>query len=616
MKSYYSKSYILQLIVFWAILFSSKGIFAQDVRFTLRGPEVVAVGERFRVSYAINEQGTNMETGKFEGLKVLSGPNRSTSTSVQIVNGQTTQSIEVAYNYILVAEKEGTFYVPAAKITFEGKNYNSNTLKVKVVKGRQNNSRSPGAATSGNNATTPEASISSEDLLLRMLLSKREAMQGEPIIATLKMYTRINLANLGNYKTPAFNGFWSEILQQAQQIRFKREEYNGQIYNTAIIQQHVLIPERTGDLTIEPAELTAIAQIPIKSRSRRGFFDDFYQRYQNVEKTLKSPSASIKINPLPAGAPASFNGAVGNMKLSASLDPQETKTNEAVALKITYSGTGNLKLIAEPDLKFPSDFEVYDPKVSTNFKANVNGFSGNKTYEYLLIPRHEGDFEIPALNFAVFDLTSKTYKNFTAGPFPLKVEKGEGGENITGFDLGMMKEDVRELGSDIRFIRVNNFALQKKGQPFFGSLSFYLSYLIGLILFFIVLYLARQQRKRSEDVVYMKNKKAGRLAQSKLKEAKLMMDKGDTSGFYKETVNALWSYLGDKLNIPQGELSKEKVRTGLANKGVGEDMIQEYIRLVDQCEFAQFAPGGANEKMANLYGESIQLINQLEQTLK
>lgn len=593
-------------------------LLAQEVEFKASGPGRIENGQRFRFTYTVNQQGTNLKPGKMDDFQVLSGPNSSTSSSIQVINGNMTQSLKVSYTYILQAKKEGTFTIPSGSITVEGKKYNSNPVTIKVVKARSGqanaNSRSNGG--NGSNRGTPAAGLSKDDLFLRMVVSKSEVRKGEPIIATLKLYTRVNLANLGSFKAPAYNGFWSETLQEARNLNFQRETIKGEVYNTAVVQQHVLIPERSGTLQIEPAELTAIAQVASqRQRRRRSLFDNFFGAYENVERLLKSPTLNIKVKELPGGAPAGYAEAVGNIRLSAVLDPPETKTNEAVSLKVTYSGTGNLKLIGEPKIKFPTDFEVYDPKISNSYSASSKGFSGSKSYEYLLIPRHEGYFEIPAISFTVFDLESNQYKTQTAGPFPVQVAKGEG-EAVTAIDLGTIKEDVQQLGTDIRYIRTDNFELREKDRPFFGSASFYLSYALSLGAFVLSMFFVGRKRRQSEDVVYMKNKKAAKVAQSRLKEAKNFMEKGEREPFYRAVLDAQWGYISDKLNIPTGELNKEKIQDQLESKAVEPSLVKGYIDLMNRCEFAQFAPGGGEDELSSVYAEAERLIKAMESNIK
>ena len=607
----------ISFFLFWTILASSARLSAQqEVQFTARAPKVVSAGERFRLVYAVNAQGSDLRTGNLEGITLLSGPHPSTSTSVQIYNGRTQQSVESSYTYVAVAEKEGKFSIPPASITVEGKEYRSNPVTIEVIKGEAGATAArPGNRQSSGSNSAAEA-VGKDDLFLRMLVSKRELFEGEPVVATLKLYTRVNLADLGNFKAPAFNGFWSESLRKAQSLSFQREEVNGKIYNTAVVQQHVLIPERSGTLRIDPAELTALAQVQVRGRRRRSLFDDFFGSHQNIEKQLATPPVELKIKPLPAGAPAGFSGAVGKIDMSASVDPLETKANEAITLKVRYSGTGNLKLIPEPTFRFPTDFEVYDPKVSNNYNAGASGFTGNKTYEYLLIPRHEGNFEIPAQSFTVFDLNTKSYKTTTVGPFTINVARGEGGDAVTGIDLRNVKEDVQVVGSDIHFIRTEEFPLRKKDRPFFGSVSFYLSYALSLGLFLLGMVIVRQQRLRNQDLVYVKNKKAGKVAQSRLRQVREYMDRREQSPFYKEVLNAQWGYLSDKLNIPQGELNKDKVRDGLSAQKVDPALIDEYIRLLDRCEYAQFAPGNSGDELQDVYRLSANLIDKLESAFK
>ncbi len=612
MKSLFQNIFLFLSIFFFGLLLGSTAVSAQQVSFTAHAPKVVSIGEQFRLIYTVNTRGAELKPRSFDGFSVLSGPNSSTSTSVQIINGQMQQSMSVSYTYILRGQKAGKFIVNPGSITVEGKEYKSKPLAIEVVKGQASAQRQTNRSGNANmNTTDPAASIKSDDLFIRLLVSKREVLKGEPVIATLKLYTKINLANLGNFKAPAFNGFWSEFLRKAQNIKFQRENVNNQVYNTSVIQQHVLIPERTGVLTIEGAELTAIAQLRVQKKRSRSVFGQLFNSIQNVEKVLSSPPITLKVNPLPSNAPAGYSGAVGKINLTASVDPKEVKTNEAITLKVSYSGTGNLKLLEEPSIKFPSDFEVYDPKIANSYSASGKGFSGKKTFEYLMIPRHEGDFEIPTIQFSGFDLDTKTYSTQSAGPFSIHVEKGEGGE-IAIIDPRLIKEDVLQLGSDIRYIKTNEFSLRKKDRPFWGSASFYLSYVFSIGLFSLAFFVVRRQRKQNEDEVYMKNKKAGRFAKSRLKQAKAFMEKGERSNFYNEVLNAQWGYLSDKLNIPQGELNKEKIRNCLAALKMDEKLINEYLELMNRCEFAQFAPVESADELTDVYNITSGLFGKME----
>ena len=560
----------------------------------------------------MNAKGKNLNTGSFKGFAVLNGPATSQQTSMQFVNGKRTQQFEMSYTYIIKAEKEGRFTITPGSISVDGKEYNSNQVTIQVVKGKAPSANNKGR--SGGQNTPAQGTVSTDDLFLRMHISKREVMRGEPVIATLKLYTKVNLADLGGFKAPDFNGFWSETLREASNLDFQRETINGAVMNAAIIQQNVLIPERTGTLTIEPSELTAVAQL-IVNTGGKDWFGRPARRRQKVKRELASAKVNITVNDLPSGAPSGFNEAVGSIKMTASLDPMETKANEPISLKITYSGTGNLKLIPEPKLNIPPDFEVYDPKVGNNYSATASGFSGRKTYEFLLIPRHAGDFEIPAMHFTTFDIDSKKYQSYSAGPFPVHVEKGEGGE-MTAIDPRLLKEDVEMLGSDIRYIKTNDFALRQKDRPFFGSAVFYLSYVSSLGLFLLGLAFMRRQRQRGEDVVFMKNKKAAKVAQSRLKQAKVFMDANDRNGFYKAILVAQWGYLSDKLNISHGKLNKDNIRETLVGKAVDETLVGQFIELMNRCEFAQFAPSGGEGELAKVYDEAAGLIGQLEGAFK
>ena len=605
----------------FSILFLFIGVlvWAQDIQFQAQAPQRVGVGQRFRVIYSVNAEGTNFKPGTFEGFRVLSGPNPSQSSSVQIVNGKVSQNIQISYSFILEAQKEGQFSIPPATITVDGKAYTCDSKNIDVIKGQANSQAqrsNPNAPATGNRNASGSVSIKADDIYLRQVVSKRNVLRGEPIVATLKLYTKVNLADVGNFKAPTFNGFWSETLKDIKNIEFQREEVNGQVYNTAILQQQVLIPERTGELLIDPAEMTALIQVRVRNQRSRSMFDQFFGTFQNIEKSLKSPTVKVTVNELPGNTPPGYSGAVGDIKLAATLEPTATKTNEPVTLRLDYSGTGNLKFIDQPKINFPPDFEVYDPKISNSFSASSKGFSGRKTFEYLVIPRHAGDFEIPQMTFSVFDINAKAYKTMTAGPFQVHVEKGEGSDEMVSMDLRNLKEDVQTLGTDIRYLKTNHFNLRNQHTPFFGSLPYYFSYLGSLGIFLLAMFFARQQRQRNADVVYVKHKKAGKVAQSRLRQAKTQLDQQKTDTFYKEILSAQWGYISDKLNIPQGELNKEKVRAGLAQHQVKESLINDYITLMDDCEFAQFAPGQNSEALSGVYQKAKTLIEQMEGAFK
>lgn len=598
---------VFNLLILLVALLGFQTVEAQQISFRASAPKVVSIGEQFQLAYSVNAQGTNIRPGNLASFTVISGPNASQSTNVQIVGGKMEKSFNVTYTYILQSQKAGLFNIAPGKIIVEGKEYTSNALKIEVVK-----TKSSSQGNSGNGRTNSADGIASNDLYLRMFISDREVLKGEPVVATLKLFTRVGLANLGGFKAPDFNGFWSEVLREAQNLNFQKENIDGQVYNTAVIQQHVLIPERTGELTIGPSELTAIAQVKVQNqRNSRSLFNQVFGRVQNVEKLLSSPTIKVKVNPLPTGAPAGYEGAVGAINLTASLDPKETKTNEAIALKVSFKGSGNLKLLSEPKIKFPSDFEVYDPKIGNNYSTGANGYSGSKTFEYLVIPRHVGDYEIPAFQFSVFDLGSKEYKRHTAGPFQIHVEKGDG-NSLTAIDLGTMKEDVQVLGADIHYIQTNDFELRQKDRPFFGSALFYSTYGLSLGLFAFAFIGLRKQRRQSEDVVFMKNKKAGRAAQTRLKQAKTFLDQNERTSFYKEILNALWTYLSDKLNIGQSKLKKDVIRENLTAKNIEEPLQKELFDLMNRCEYAQFAPDGKEGALTGVYEEAARLIEGLE----
>lgn len=575
-----------------------------QVSFTASANKVVEMGENFRLNFTVNANGTNFSAPDLSDFHVLGGPSTSSSTSFQYINGKTSQTITNTYSYILQAKKEGKFIIGKADISVDGKTYSSEPISIEVIKGSSAN-----ITESDQGNVRPVEGL---DIYVQTNLDKTTVYQGEQIIATLKVYDRAGLKGINNYKFPSFTGFYSQDIKLPSQISLDRENVGGKIYQTGILKQSILFPQQTGNLVIEPFELECIVQQ--KAGQRRNFFGELIDIYRDVPKTLRSGSRTVRVLPLPDGAPVSFNGAVGsNFQFNVSVDRSELKTNESISLKINLAGSGNLKIIDKFNIQFPSSFEIYDPKISNNISNSGSGSKGNNIYEYLVIPREPGEYTIPPIEFSYFDVVSKTYKTLKSQEFRFKIEKGDNQDIVTS--SGVSKELVKELGSDIRFISQNDFVLQKKDITFFGSIRFYLFYIVSFAVFGIIILVLRQRIKYNKNTSLIKNRRAGKISQKRLKIASVCMKKGEKQEFYDEVIKALWGYLSDKLNIPVANLSRDTVREALTKENLDILLIDEFIQVIDNCEFAKYAPVGGNAQIEQDYERAKRIINKLEQAL-
>lgn len=611
------------LISILLIVFSTGSLLnAQDVSFRASAKNVVRTGERFQLVYAVNGEGRNFKAPTIKGFAILSGPSTSQNSSVQIINGSVSRTVEYTYTFILQAKgEEGMLDIPAAKITVDGKEYKSNPLKIQVIS--SGSSQQQQQSSSGNAGGTTLDDLKNE-VFVKAVVNKKSPMQGEQVVVTYKLYFRINIASPEFIKEPSFKGFWvNDLLRDRQSLPQYQEVYKGQNYHVAELKKMALFPQRSGKFSINPLELKVQAQVKAKTqaRSKDPFFDSFFNdpffnRYQTLEVPLTSNSLEIDVKALPvANKPSDFSGAVGKFTINSTIDKTELKTNEAINLKYTISGTGNVELVDKINVTFPPDFEAYDPKISKNMNYAVSGVSGKKTFEYLLIPRTPGDFTIDAVTLSYFDLSKKKYVTLTTPGYEIKVEKGKDSES--NFSLaGTNQTDIRYLGSDIRHIRVGNPEMRLTGAFFFGSNIYFILMGAPLLLFILFIIIWKKELKKRSNLALMKNRKATRVARKKMKKAESFLKEKSHDLFYEEVSQALWGYLSDKFSIPLANLSIDTVNETLARKGVKEETIVKFTETLNNCEYARFAPGDKNTAMENIYNESVNLVSHMERELK
>lgn len=595
-------------------------VVANDVTFKASAPQAVAVGQKFYLQYNItNADPSDFQEPDMSKFSVLMGPEKSTGKQVQIINGKYSSTFNVAYTYVLVAQKEGTFTLSPARFTHNGKTMMSNSLTIKVMPENTANSNAQSSQYSHEQMQSSSTGISDEDLFCVAEYNRKKVCEQDQIITDIILYHKGNIREYTNLKFPEYNGFI------CQDIEIKDEErnlgvkvYNGKKYYAYLLKKSVLFPQRSGKLDIEDGKMTVIAQV---SRRRRSYWDDefFSGMAQNVKKDLVIKGTQIEVTPLPSnGKNDDFSGGVGSFKVESSINSSSVKANEALNLKIKITGSGNIKYIKEPVIDFPKDFEIYDPKVTNKIKATDNGVSGTKEIEYLVIPRFAGTYEIPAVTFSYFDPKSKTYKSLSTEAYSITVEKGEStGESSSAVVSNYNnKEDVKFLGKDIRFINSEDTNVKSDTRPFFGTTGFYLWLIIPLCIFITLFILYRKQLKENANITLVKNKRANKLATKRLKKAQQHLKADEKEAYYEEVLKALWGYTSDKLNIPVAELDKDNIEAKLAQHQVGEEVVKEFLNILNTCEFARFAPTSGHGEMDTLYEKVVELISTLEDQIK
>lgn len=614
--------------LFCIVAFLLTAIFQMSAQNVIRveAPDVVAVNEQFNVTFIIEgeKSPSDFQWSSGDDFQLVWGPQKGSSSSIQIINGKRSSSHQTTFTYILIPKATGTFQLPAATALLSGDRISSTQASIQVVSDGASSSRSSGqnggkSSGGGQTSSTGSGEISSNDLFMRLSLSRTEVVIGEPITATLKIYQRANVVGFENAKFPTFNGFWSQETYVPNNIEFKRESLDDKIYNTAVLRTYVLIPQQSGTITIDPAELVCLVNIRTAPSTSNSLFDSFFQdEYRTIRKRVTTPAVKVKVNPLPAGQPASFGGGVGNFGISARLTTDNLKTHDAASLVITVSGRGNVALLEEPKVNFPPDFEVYDTKTTENTDNSNGGTSGSKSFEYPFIPRSHGDFTIDPVEYSYYDVNAGKYVTLRTEPLHVKVAKGKGGDStpVTTVNSGVERKDVKSLADDIRFIFTGKPGLSGSGSFFVGSVFFWIL-LALMILGATSVYLAfRKVAAMRADVAGTKNRRATKMAQKRLKLAGEYLDKNLYTAFYEELHKALIGFVSDKLNMDMSEISKDNIASALTEGGVSEEQTKAFTDLLDACEFARYSPDGGNEAMRSHYDAALKVISSIDSGLK
>ena len=587
---------------------------------TLTGsaPSHVSVGEQFRLTYTVNTQNaTDFRAGDIPGeLEVLIGPNRSMQSSYQMINGHTSSSSSITYTYIVCATKNGSFTIPPAHVVVGGKTIASNALNIKVSGSPQASSGSGGSPRQHRQDEQGEirdagSQISGSDLFIKVSANKKRVYEQEPILLTYKVYTLVGLTSLRG-DMPDLKSFYTQEVSLPSQKSFSIETFNGRPYRTTTWSQYVMFPQMTGKLQIPSITFEGIV---VQQNRNIDPFEAFFNGgsgYIEVKKKIIAPGIDIEVDPLPE-RPAGFSGGVGHFTVSASLSKTETKANDPVSVRITVSGTGNLKLVKQPQIELPKDFDKYEPKVTDKTKLTTAGIEGSMIYDILIVPRHQGHYEIPPVSLTYFDTTSKTYRTVTSEPLTLGVAKGSGPGAMSDYSG---QQDLQELSRDIRYIKTGDVRQQGIDEFFFGSTAYWITLAIMAFVFISLFVIFRQRAIENANVTKRRAGKANKVATKRLKKASKLMADNKPGEFYDEVLRALWGYVGDKLNIPVEQLSHDNISQRLSERGVGEETIAQFIGALDECEFERYAPGDPKGNMNKVYEKAMTAIEQIEGTMK
>jgi hypothetical protein len=606
------KNWMVAMLGVVAVLFSISSLQAQKLTVQVSSNKV-QVGAAFQVVFTVNAQPSTYTPPDFKDFDIFSGPN--TSQSMQYVNGALSQSFSISF--LIAAKKEGKIQIGSMVMVVNGQNITSNPITIEATKGAVSGGQQQSQSTQGSNDTETSQNTGGEDVFIKTIISKSKCYIGEQIMVTQKIYSRFDLRGFQNVKFPAFNGFWSQQPEGVPNVQLQIENLNGVNYYVGEFNKTYVFPQRTGELTIDPAEVECVVRKQ-SNKKPRNIFEQFFGGGGFEDVVVKAYSKKTKINVMDVpeeGKPANFSGGVGNLNYKVESTKNSVKANDAFNLKITISGKGNLKLLEAPKLTLPESFESYEPKITENI-SNAGGVSGSKTYNYLIIPREPGEFMLNSLDFSYFDLDKKKYVTIPSPEIKVTVTPGDGKSNAAAQVYDHLKYEVKESENDIRYIKKGDFKLQKNDAEFFNSNTHLLLLALSLILFTGGLAYRSYYIRQKSDVVALKGRKAAGFARKQLISAEKQMKQNNKEAFYTEVINALNSYLGNKFNIPVADLSREKITKELQLRQIRPDTQIKLFDTIDQCEYAKYAPGAVSGDLQAVYNSTVQLISAIESELK
>lgn len=592
-------------------------VVAQEVEFKASAPAQVIMGKPFQLVYQVNQRAKDLRVPEFTNFDYIAGPFTSQSSSASFVNGRHTSTFTLTYTYTLMANQEGNFTIQPATIKVDGKQYTSNGVRITVLPPDKTPTATTDNSSTGNaSATSQQPSRDhAENIFLRTLVNKTKVHEQEVVLLTYKLYfSNVDVAQFtNNTRLPEFKGFLKQELDMGE-IQTELEHYDGRNYQTAVLYRTLLFPQRSGDIVIEPAQFEAVLRVRNRAQVR-SIFDDFFDSYTTATKALIAPGVTIHVSSLPTGKPVGFSGGVGQFSISSAISDTLLQANEAITMTLVIQGVGNMKLLKTPVIDWPEGFEVYDPKVTNNFKNTTAGVSGTKVIEYLAIPRAGGTYVIPPVQFSYYDVEDDMYCTLTTEEYTLTINRGVGEEsNATVVNNYVQKEDIQQLGNDIRYIQTKELLLPTSSPHrlmTFGSFTFWMWYILPTILAAVLFIIFRKQIKENADITRMRYKKANKVAQRRLRAAEQLLRQNKNEAFFEEIERAAWTYLSDRLSIPTAQLNKENIAQILCNKGVSEYLVNDILHVLATAEFARYAPS-SDHAMQDIYNDTTRIINQLE----
>ena len=597
---------LVGILVFLALSLSTA---AQTLE--ISAPNLVAADEQFNVTFKLegDKDPSDFEWSPGDGFKLVWGPQKGSSTSINIINGKTTRKSTTTYTYVLMPRSAGNFTLPPATATVKGRKISSASKDIQVVSGSQPGAQAPSQG-GGKSAATPE--VSSDNLFLRLSLSKSSVVVGEGITATLKLYSRVQVAGFEDARFPTFDGFWSQQLQAPSNIQFERENVGGQIYDAAVLRSWNIIPQKSGEITIDPAELVCLVNVRKAPSGSNSIFDSFFQDdYRTIRKRISTPALKVRVSALPAGAPASFGGGVGSFSMKASLTRDSLKTHDAASLKVTVTGTGNTALLEAPKLVFPPDFEVYDTKTTD--------VRGGKTFEYPFIPRSHGSFVIGPVEYSYYDISKGRYVTLYSQELKLEVERNSAAASAPvqdGGTLSVEKRDVKDIASDIRFISTRVPSFGKQGAFLVWSPLFWGLWGLLVLLAAGLYFGLKKNAELKADVARTRNRGAVKMARKRLAAAGEYLRRNLDTAFYEELHRALLGFVSDKLGLDAADMNRENILAKLQSEGAATAAAEEFCKLLEECEYARYAPAPGHEAMSAQYEKAVSVISQIDSDMK
>ena len=598
------------------LLISVTNVSADEIQFVIKAPEAIVKGAQVQLQYILRGgEATDVQIpDEIKGFDIIYGPSVMQSYSTSIINGKQTTDSNITYTWILIAKNEGTYTLPAATAKVGGRNYTSNTRQIRVLPPDRNaQTQQPGRQPQETTTTSTAGTVSADDAFIRPIFSKSRIKEQEAVVVTYRFYTVLPIVNVGKVEFPEFEGFMTEEFELPVNRQMQLEHYKGRNYYAIDIKKTLLFPQRSGKITIPSGTMEFVFRVGTGQHMRTIFGTQ--EMMTDSRKVLRIAPVSVDVSSLPTeGKPANFSGAVGNFTFKPSISAESIKANDAVTIKLDIEGTGNMKLIKNPEVKFPKDFETYDAKVTNNFKTTERGLSGTKSIEYLFIPRYQGKFTIPPIEFSYFDIQTGQYKTVSSPEYHLDVAKDPNAGNSVS--TSYMNQQEVKVDQDIRYLKTGEYNFKNPDSFYVGSSSYWLWYIIPAVLFILFAIIYRKQIKANANVSLMRTKKANKVASKRLKLAKQYLKTHNKDKFYEEVLRAVWGYLSDKLTIPVADLNRENIEMELTRYGVDDVLIKQYISILDTCEFARYAPSASDGEMDKVYNDTVDAIGKMESVIK